>query len=458
MSSRKTIMISLIIALASISLFTTVNVSMFDEIYAPADVYCYAYDMNADGEYVSRDGYPNNLPSTFGTYSDTHAFMGWRDNDTGILYPANASVTDNDLLNHTVYAIYEPRPTLADINPYDGKSQWEVTCRSGEVVMFKHYADVGYNFGTGLIKNFWSDSNYNAYYTFYAPNPGVYYIDLVYYGPKPFIDYYGKQVYDGSDQIIITVTSANYEVSFSSEGSIIHTETVEPKSTVPQYIPSAREGYSFDGWCADESLTTPFDFSTQIISDMVLYAKWIENPVTITFMVEGNVHSTLQVPKGSVGVVYTPVMVEGIFAGWYYDDQFQRKYDATVPLDSDINLYALGVPPLVFTSEPNASAVIAQVEYGTFFFDATESSGRYQIHWDFGDGNTSDEPIAYNTYSAPGKYTVTLTITNIYGESNTATYHVVYGDQSADDDGGLRYIVLAAVCMVVGGLVVRRLL
>lgn len=223
-------------------------------------------------------------------------------------------------------------------------------------------------------------------------------------------------------------------VSFSSEGSIVHTETVSPGETVSSYTPEPREGYTFDGWYKDEGFTQKYDFSASVDSNITLYAKWIENPVTITFHVEGHVHSTLQVPKGSVGVVYTPVMVEGVFAGWYYDEALTQKYDATVALETDTDLYAYGVPPLVFTSEPNASAVIAQVDYGTFFFDATDSEGRYQIHWDFGDGNTSDEAIAYNTYASPGKYTVTLTITNIYGQSNTAIYYVDYGGN--DQEGG----------------------
>ena len=266
--------------------------------------------------------------------------------------------------------------------------------------------------------------------------------------------------YDGQYHYIYVLAEAvtKHTVSFSSNGTIIQTQTVDVGGTATCYEPTL-DGCTFGGWYSDSGFTTPFDFDTVISADTTLYAKWIENPVTITFYVEGQIHSTLQVPKGSVGIVYTPIMVEGIFAGWYYDSAMTQKYDATRSLDSDTNLYALGVPPLVFTSEPSASAVIAQVDYGTFFFDATESSGRYQIHWDFGDGNTSSDPIAYNTYSAPGKYTVTLTITNIYGESTTATYFVEYGENATGGgDNDLRYILIALLCIIGGGLVIRRIL
>lgn len=250
---------------------------------------------------------------------------------------------------------------------------------------------------------------------------------------------------------------ASRTVSFSSEGSVIHTETVEPNATVQPYTPSAREGYTFGGWYTDITFQTPFDFNTPITSNITLYAKWIESPVTIKFYVEGQVHSTLQVPRGSVGVVYTPIMVTGVFAGWFYDAGFTQKYDATVALTGDINLYAMGVPPLIFTSEPNAAANIQQVNsYGMFFFDATDSSGRYQIHWDFGDGNTSDEAIAYNTYSEPGLYTVTLTVTNIYGESATSTYEIDLRNGSAAND--VKWFAIGALCVIVAGFVVRRIL
>lgn len=46
-------------------------------------------------------------------------------------------------------------------------------------------------------------------------------------------------------------------------------------------------------------------------------------------------------------------------------------------------------------------------------------------HWDFGDtadpGATSAEPYAEHTYTQPGTYTVTLTVTNELGQSSTAT-------------------------------------
>ena len=192
-------------------------------------------------------------------------------------------------------------------------------------------------------------------------------------------------------------------------------------------------------------------------------SAWIVPQITITFMVEGEEYSTLQVPKGSVGVVYTPLMVEGVFEGWYYDAGFTKKYQADKALDGPTTLYAKGVPPLEFTSIPTASATITKVNpYGLFFFDATDSTGKYQIEWDFGDGNTSTDAIAYNTYVEPGVYKVTLKITNLYGDVATETFDVIYGDQPDSADGPVRSImsvlVVALVVIVVAGVLIRRVL
>ncbi len=43
----------------------------------------------------------------------------------------------------------------------------------------------------------------------------------------------------------------------------------------------------------------------------------------------------------------------------------------------------------------------------------------YSYQWDFGDGNTSTEERPYHTYSSDGTYTVTLTVTDDRGNSDT---------------------------------------
>ncbi len=217
------------------------------------------------------------------------------------------------------------------------------------------------------------------------------------------------------------------------------------------------------GWYVDGVLVAPGAQVTNHSSHTAYIA--VQQPmITITFMVEGSVHSTLEVPKNSVGIVYTPKQVTGVFMGWYYDETYTNKYDSTQRLNADTTLYAKGVRPLEFTSTPVANATITNVDaHGLVYFDATDSTGRSSVLWDFGDGNTSTDPIAYNSYAEPGTYTVTLTVTNADGQSDVRTYQVVTGETSSDDSGdkgwGIAgYFAIAISVVLVGYVVARRFL
>ena len=63
------------------------------------------------------------------------------------------------------------------------------------------------------------------------------------------------------------------------------------------------------------------------------------------------------------------------------------------------------------TSTPSASWVVAPLKV----FNSTTQILAW--HWDFGDGNTSTDQNPTHTYTEPGLYTVTLTVTNAYGST-----------------------------------------
>lgn len=54
-------------------------------------------------------------------------------------------------------------------------------------------------------------------------------------------------------------------------------------------------------------------------------------------------------------------------------------------------------------------------------FDGSNSTGATAHAWDFGDGNTSDQPQAVYMYSAAGNFTVTLTVSDEAGVTNTSS-------------------------------------
>ena len=73
-------------------------------------------------------------------------------------------------------------------------------------------------------------------------------------------------------------TANDYEVSFITEhGKAPASQNVPYNEPATDPGELTEEGYTFDGWYADEAHKTKFDFSTPITSDTKVYAKWKKN-------------------------------------------------------------------------------------------------------------------------------------------------------------------------------------
>ena len=83
------------------------------------------------------------------------------------------------------------------------------------------------------------------------------------------------------------------------------------------------------------------------------------------------------------------------------------------------------IPPVaVISANPQSNTSFAPVAV-TFSaagsYDPDNIGGPLIYAWDFGNSSVSDQVIATTTYSKPGTYTVTLTVTDNLGATNTAT-------------------------------------
>ena len=69
----------------------------------------------------------------------------------------------------------------------------------------------------------------------------------------------------------------NYEtVTFNTDGgSAIPSQTVVSGGTATRPVNPTKDGYTFGGWYAENTLTTPFDWYEPITADTTVYAKWI---------------------------------------------------------------------------------------------------------------------------------------------------------------------------------------
>ena len=219
-------------------------------------------------------------------------------------------------------------------------------------------------------------------------------------------------------------------------------------------------GYTHAGWLVD-GIFRDIGYVITPTGNMTIRSLWQVPTVTITMMVEGSVYATLSVPVGSSGVVFTPENVNGVFTGWFYDLGFTEEYVPYLPIDSDLTLYAKGVPPLTFTTDPVADGDIVALDGqpGTISYRATDSLYYSSVLWDFGDGSTSTDLYATHYYSEPGTYTASLTVYNNHG-SDVTSYQIEVPSADSGDDG-TEWALVAAVVLIAfvsGALIARRLL
>ena len=79
------------------------------------------------------------------------------------------------------------------------------------------------------------------------------------------------------------------------------------------------------------------------------------------------------------------------------------------------------------TDLPEACFVASQERKAGIPIDFSTSCTLYAstYHWDFGDGQSSDEAYPSHTYNKGGDYAVTLTVTNTNGDSDDVTHVMV---------------------------------
>ena len=120
-------------------------------------------------------------------------------------------------------------------------------------------------------------------------------------------------------------------------------------STISAPTAPTKDGYIFVGWYTDSALNNQFDFSTKILEEITLYAKWEEIPVDPTktvFTITYNPQGGSDIPDRKINegnktaAPEDPVREGYIFAGWYEEAEYITKHDFTQPVTKDYNLHA----------------------------------------------------------------------------------------------------------------------
>ena len=117
-----------------------------------------------------------------------------------------------------------------------------------------------------------------------------------------------------------------YTVQFVSDHGSFADQTIEhgkPIGTGKPTIPPV-EGFTFDGWYADDTRTKEFDFSTPITGDTKVYAKWEKNAPVLPDTYALNVSGAF-------------VYVDGV-------DVTAPAGDTSLPLEKDVSVRLVADP------------------------------------------------------------------------------------------------------------------
>ncbi len=133
----------------------------------------------------------------------------------------------------------------------------------------------------------------------------------------------------------------------TGDGSPVDSQTLAYNGTATKPKNPTLTGYSFGGWYTDEDHTEPFDFTTTVISDITLYAKWTKIEYTVSFVTDGG--TPIAPITTSITEEYKisePTTVKQYYslAGWYRDAALTQRFYFESEITSDITLYAKWTP------------------------------------------------------------------------------------------------------------------
>lgn len=174
-----------------------------------------------------------------------------------------------------------------------------------------------------------------------------------------------------------------YTVKFVSDHGSFKNQTIEhgklietDKLTIPEV-----EGYTFDGWYADDTYSTEFDFTQPIKRNTTVYAKWTANDYEVSFITEhGKAPTSQNVPYNETADDPGKLSAEGYtFVGWYADHTCTTEFKFSTPITGDTKVYAKwekNAPVLPDTYALNVSGAFVYVDG----VDVTAPAGDTSLH------------------------------------------------------------------------------
>lgn len=214
----------------------------------------------------------------------------------------------------------------------------------------------------------------------------------------------------------------------------------------PEEIP-VKAGYTFTGWYTTSECTELYDWDTEVVEPVTLYAGWSENPkATVSFDV-GDGYPPMEAQQVTIGTEFTIPHYDGTlegwtFGGWTYDGETYLEGQKILITES-ITLTAvwneLDKYTITFNTD-GGSQIPAQSVYVNSTAERPETDPTKQHYtfagWFTADGTAYDfeTPITGNTviyaHWTPVDYTVSFDVNG--GEGTYPDQTVPYGSKATE--------------------------
>lgn len=277
-------------------------------------------------------------------------------------------------------------PSLMTVTYPGSKTQWDdnITKGSNNDVLENHLicamleATFNPDNGDPTVTKF-IDNDKNSKFTELVPEPikENYTFAGWYNGDKKF-DF--TTVPTGDVTLTAKWTANDYYVSFFTEhGDPPTSQNVKYNGTATDPGKLTADGYTFNGWYADEDRTIEFDFNTQITHDTKVYAKWTAKDYEVSFITEhGDAPTSQNVKYNKTADDPGKLSEEGYtFIGWYTDETYKTKFDFSTAITGDTKVYAKwekNAPVLPDTYALNVSGAFVYVDGVDFTASAGDTT------------------------------------------------------------------------------------
>ncbi len=175
------------------------------------------------------------------------------------------------------------------------------------------------------------------------------------------------------------IVTANYvinshTVTFMDGESVLKTENINYGDDL-SLVELNKEGYILEGIFADELFSETYDVNAPVVSDLVLYVKFIKT-YTLTLFIEGEENSVVVYENTKIEDLEIKEIEERKFVGWYYDSEYKKFAAIKTVIKENLILYAKYID--------------------TVYTVTFETNGGYKIrNQQFSSGKTPEEPM-YN--------------------------------------------------------------